>query len=479
MSLLRRYPPVPPSRHPGGPDAVGPARHRRPPRWRGLALAVGAATVAWGLALGGSGARATPALASVVHHVGFEATVLGWSSWYGDYDLGSVGTGWCIDHGLHAPDPAFGYRPTVPTDLRDDTRAAMAWAVSVDGPGADPVRSAALMLVLHDLRGAVYPFGRLDVDTLTTGDLSGFAGHEAEVIATAQAIKADALAHAARRGPLALTVVTQSTGPASGLLVVTVADATGAPVPGAAVAVSASGAALGGSTTARSDGDGRVSVPFDLPVGWPAGAGPVPVVWFAARAVVPDPTLSTWASSTVAAQRIVVPSWLTLTGSTSLTRPSAPTTSPPTTSPPTTSPAVTSSTTTTTAQATTSSTTTSTVRPTTTTTTRPAATTSTVRPTTSTTSRPAATTSTVRPTTTSTPSPTSSAPGPASTTVASAAAQVRPSSAPSQPMGTAATLPVTGAPTAGWALISLGLVLVGAALISTSRQLDRSRLRSG
>ena len=295
-------------------------------------MAAGAATVAWGLVLAASTTRAAPALATVVHHQGFEATVLGWTSWYGDYDLGPIGDGWCIDHGLSAPDASFGYRPTTPTDLRDDTRAAMAWAVTSAGPGADPVRAAALMLVLHDLRGAEYPYGRLDVNTLGTAQLAGFAGREGQVIAEAQAIKADALAHAARRGPLRLSVATQGTGPTSGLVVVSLTDGRGAPVSGASVSLASTGATLG-LASATTGPDGRLSAPYALPAGWATGDDVTPA-HFDARAVVPDPTLSAWASSTVPAQRIVTPSWLTLTAAADLAPPPTTTT---TTAQPTTS----------------------------------------------------------------------------------------------------------------------------------------------
>ncbi len=419
------------------PDRTPTTRRRR--RRSGVLGALGAlglAVVVWGTVLAGAGARARPAQASVVHHVGFEATVLGWSSWYGSYDLGPIGVGWCIDHGLVAPDAAFDYHPSQPTDLRDDTRAAMAWAVTAADAGADPVRSAALMLVLHDLRGAVYPHGRLDVDTLTTAQLAGFGGHEAAVIAQAQAIKADALAHAGRRPPMHLAVVTQGTGPSSGQVVATLTDGDGVAIPGTSLTLGADGAALGTASASATGPDGKVTAPFDLPAGWTTGAGPS-VVTFTARVVAPDPTLSAWAPTTVAAQRVVIPAWATVTATTQLTRPPATTTT-------------TSATTSTTAPPTT---TTTRPRPTTTTTTRP-------RPTTTTTTRPKPTTPTTAAPTTTTPPTT----GPTPTT----------SPPPTTTTVVAGQLPVTGATSAGWALVGLGLVLVGTALVLTSKDLDRS-----
>ena len=52
--------------------------------------ALGVAVLVWGTVVASTGARARPALATVVHHLGFEATVLGWTSWYGSYDLGAT-----------------------------------------------------------------------------------------------------------------------------------------------------------------------------------------------------------------------------------------------------------------------------------------------------------------------------------------------------------------------------------------------------
>ena len=59
--------------------------------------------------------------------------MLGWTSWYGSYGMGSLGSAWCIDHGLHAPDPAFDYVPTCRADLDADTAAAISWIVTAHG----------------------------------------------------------------------------------------------------------------------------------------------------------------------------------------------------------------------------------------------------------------------------------------------------------------------------------------------------------
>ena len=70
--------------------------------------------LAAGAALLGLGASAPPAFATVTHRDGFEATVLGWTSWYGSYDLGPLGAGWCIDHGLRLLTPPSTTSPPPP-----------------------------------------------------------------------------------------------------------------------------------------------------------------------------------------------------------------------------------------------------------------------------------------------------------------------------------------------------------------------------
>jgi hypothetical protein len=144
-----------------------------------------------------------PARAAVIPAAGFQATVLGKSSWYGSYELAGLGRAWCIDHGSHAPDDALGYAPTDVADADPDAKAAMAWALDRHAAD-DAVGAAATMLVMHDLMGAHYPFGRLDVHQMGPGDLDGFAGNETAVLDRARAIKDDALAHRHLRGPLQL-----------------------------------------------------------------------------------------------------------------------------------------------------------------------------------------------------------------------------------------------------------------------------------
>ena len=79
------------------------------------------------------------AAAAVGHRSGYRATVDGFTSWYGSYDMGAIGPAWCIDHGIRAPDPALAY---VATDLGGtpaDVQVALAWALGRHG--VDPDRA--------------------------------------------------------------------------------------------------------------------------------------------------------------------------------------------------------------------------------------------------------------------------------------------------------------------------------------------------
>ena len=383
----------------------------------GLSLLMAAAVVF------GTTPSSPPALAAVTPRVGFAGTVLGWSSWYGSYDLGASGTGWCIDHGLAAPDPAFRYVPTVATDLSADQRAAMAWVVTSHGGTTDRVDAAAVMLVVHDLRGAAYPFGPMDVDRLGPTQLAGFQGHEADVIARARAIKAAGLAHRQLRGPFHLTV---SPGPVAGVtgpVTATVTDGGGHPVQGALVRVGATGAVVDSTDWAVSGADGSIGRSFRLDE-------PARPATFTADASVPDPELSVVASTTVRAQRVARPAWVAL-------RATADVRPPPTTT---------------------------TTRPATTTTTRPTV------PSTTTTV-PTRATTTTSPTTTTAPTSTTSSTSSTSTSVAPLAPEAPSAPSPAAPadVGTG-RLPVTGGPALGWTLLGAGLIVVGTALAAAGRR---------
>ena len=139
------------------PEPTVPVAPRpRAPRLRGqrVVLVAAALLLLAGAAALGVASPPDAAEASVTPSRGFRATVLGWSSWYGSYAMGSIGSAWCIDHGLRAPDPSFRYVPTAAPDLDPGTGAAISWIVTAHG-GADPLDAAAVMLVLHDLRQGV------------------------------------------------------------------------------------------------------------------------------------------------------------------------------------------------------------------------------------------------------------------------------------------------------------------------------------
>ncbi|HEX2850044.1 MAG TPA: hypothetical protein VHN98_05810, partial [Acidimicrobiales bacterium] len=173
------------------------------------------ATAVLGLAWSRLAAPA-PAGAAVEHGDGFSGVVAGWRSWYGSYVLGEIGRAWCVDHGIRAPDPDLVYVPVALDDHAADTRRALAWAASRGAAPGDRVGGAATMLALHHLAGAVYPTGPLDVSTLDPATLSGFEGHEAEVVDRARAILGDAVAHAALIPPLTVAASLEGDAPRTG-----------------------------------------------------------------------------------------------------------------------------------------------------------------------------------------------------------------------------------------------------------------------
>ena len=252
------------------------------------------------------------ASAAVEHGVGFRASVDGYRSWFGSYRLGELGEVWCVDHGIAAPDVVLGYEPTGLEDRAPETRRAVAWAVGRHGVGADRVTAAALMLVLHDLMGAVYPSGPLSVERLAEADLVGFEGAAGEVLARARTIKADAVARAGLVGPLSLSVVAEGEGttvagrPAT--LRATVVDAAGLPIAGVAVHPVVEGAELEGEVDRRTGDDGTVS--------WPFVSGPGENR-FALTADVPGAELVALRPTAGAAQRVARPAGVRVSGSTS------------------------------------------------------------------------------------------------------------------------------------------------------------------
>gem|GEM_PF-2186019 len=249
--------------------------------------------------------RSVPrAAAEVVRLGGYSATVAGHRGWFGSYDMADLGTAWCVDHGIAAPDADFDYVPTGLADASPPDRTAMAWALGRYGFQPDRVTAAALMLVLHDLMGAAYPSGRLDIGRLTTGQLSGFEGAEQAVLARARAIKADALAHAHLRGPLTLRATVDTAHGAvrsgsPGVLVARLTDAAGAGVAGVELAATATRAVLTPGGAKATDGNGEQRFGFLAA----SGQNELNVT-----GVAPDLQLQAFTPSARRAQRVARPS---------------------------------------------------------------------------------------------------------------------------------------------------------------------------
>ncbi len=255
------------------------------------------------LLLGGAPRSVPRAGAEVVRAGGFAATVTGHRGWFGSYDLAGLGPAWCVDHGIAAPDSDFGYRPTGLAEASPPVRTAMAWALGRHGFQPDRVTAAALTLVLHDLMGAAYPSGRLDVGRLGAGELTGFEGNEEAVLARARAVKADALAHAHLRGPLTLSArIDTSNGPVRrgrpAVLVARLSDAAGAGVAGVELGVKATGAKRSPAADKATDGNGEQRFGFLVASGDNG---------FDVTGVAPDLQLQALAPSARRAQRVARP----------------------------------------------------------------------------------------------------------------------------------------------------------------------------
>ena len=343
-----------------------------------------------------------PADAAVTRQHGYQATVLGFTSWYGSYGMGPLGLAWCIDHGIRAPDPVLRYVSADIAAVPLETRTAMAWVVGRWGNGNDRTTHAALMLVLHDLMGANYPRGRLDVDHLTPTELAGFEGREAEVLARARLMKADGIAHRGLRGALYLTLQLAPVDAHGDTVVrLTVRDDAGQAVPGVLIVLDGPGAGLH-TTEVTTDASGNASVRAR-----PSTAARR----VRAQTIVPVLDLDVWRASSTAAQRVTRSVVVGLVADAPIT----------------------------------------TLTPATTTTT-PTTTTTVPASTTTTTALPTTTTST----TTSPPSSTTTMP----TTTAPPVAGLGEPPAPPLP-----TLPRTGLDAITWALYGLGLALIGSTLV--------------
>lgn len=268
--------------------------------------------------------------AAVTRIAGFHGSVDGFEGWFGSYNMGGIGPAFCIDHGIPDPDPALGYVPFPPAELPAEVGAAMSWITARWSRPDDAVTSAAMVLALHDLMDARYPSGPLEVFELRPGDLRGFAGNEAQVIAYARLLELDGLAHRHLRAPFHLSAQAKPI-PAgsSGVIVVKATDAAGAPVRGAVLAIKADGARLSGPVAARSDSSG--SARFTFTAG--SGRSQFEAVLITAAA---EPAI--FAPTRQRAQRVIRPAFATTSLTTSFDnayQPSTTTTVPATTVPPT------------------------------------------------------------------------------------------------------------------------------------------------
>jgi hypothetical protein len=270
------------------------------------------------------------------------------------------------------------------------------------------------MLVAHDLMGAVYPHGRIDVDALAPRNLGGFGSDGPEVITRARSIKADALSHAALVAPLELSIeMTPAPAGAPSTALAKVVDHAGTPIAGVDVSVASTGPLMTNASNAMTGPDGTARFAYTAVVGENR---------LDATALLPDPVLHAFASTTHRAQRVAVPATVRLIAVAGF-EVLAPTT-------------------------TTSSTSTTTTVPPSTTTAPPPTTTTT------TTSAPPATTA---PSTTTVPTTTTVA----TTTTTAVAAHTATRS-----------LPRTGGSSAALASMGLGLILVGSAVRAAGRRPD-------
>ncbi len=197
-----------------------------------------------------------PSLASPAgaeRSAGFHAEVLGRSAWYGSHEIAGVGPVWSLDPAERAPRRSHRYvaAPGADTEaLPPVVRRALAWAVATPGATEDPVTAAAVGLVLHDLTGAAYPAGPLDLHRLGPADVDGFDAAAGAVLEVARTLRAEALTRALLEPPFTLTV---------GWVPAEVSDVDAGPPDGVAATATA-GPAEGAPVTATAGDGGDVRV---------------------------------------------------------------------------------------------------------------------------------------------------------------------------------------------------------------------------
>lgn len=223
--------------------------------------------------------------AAVQPAVGLNGTVLGFSGWYGSYSLAGIGTGFCLDFGKAAPDSAYNYK--VGSTITGTVGAQLAYVARTYGPTRDPVTAAATKLVIHDLQNARYPYGELNVLTLQTSQMAGFASRAGDVLTKARAVMRDTQANYLI-APYRLTLSTPTA--VSDTLSVPVSlrllDGRGKAISGARVTLTATNTTVT-SRTVTTDGTGQAKTTFtatggDVSVRITASAAlpsPAPVVY--------------------------------------------------------------------------------------------------------------------------------------------------------------------------------------------------------
>lgn len=218
--------------------------------------------------------------AAVQPAVGLNGTVLGFSGWYGSYSLAGIGTGFCLDFGKAAPDSAYSYKAG--STITGTVGAQLAYVARTYGPTRDPVTAAATKLVIHDLQNARYPYGELNVLTLQTSQMAGFAGRAGDVLTKARAVMRDTQANYLI-APYRLTLSTPAA--VSETLSVPVSlrllDGRGKAITGARVTLTATNTTVA-SRTVTTDGTGQAKTTFT------ATGGDVSVR-ITATAVLPSP----------------------------------------------------------------------------------------------------------------------------------------------------------------------------------------------
>lgn len=222
-----------------------------------------------------------PAQAVVRTAVGMRGTVLGRTAHYGTYFVPGVGNVLCLDASKIAPDSDYAYKPGA--TIGGTLGAQLAYAASTYGNTTDPVTAIAAKLVVHDLQGAVYPHGAMDVFRLQPNQLAGFGGREAAIVAKARAEMTDVLKNY-RVAPYRLTLASPTTLDENNRVPITATllDGRGRTLAGFRVTLTGSNTTVA-TITVTTNSTGKASATF-------TAANPDNQVRISARAVLPSAT---------------------------------------------------------------------------------------------------------------------------------------------------------------------------------------------